>query len=212
QDLVFRDLKSVRWCFTDQTALAEAELEYTETEDPAIYVAMRTSDRRKLDEAFDPRERPDELRDSEAFLVIWTTTPWTIPSNLAIAVHPEEDYLLVAAGGRLYVVAEKMSAAVAQALGWSGWKPVGRAKGSALVGLRYTHPLSSVMRGELTPEEEARSFRVVAGDYVTMVAGTGLVHTAPGAGEDDFQTGKRENLPILSPVDAGGRLTPSRAT
>src|SRR5262245_45493082 len=136
QDLVFRDLKSVRWCFTDQTALAEAELEYTETEDPAIYVAMRTSDRRKLDEAFDPRERPDELRDSEAFLVIWTTTPWTIPSNLAIAVHPEEDYLLVAAGGRLYVVAEKMSAAVAQALGWSGWKPVGRAEGSALGGLR----------------------------------------------------------------------------
>src|SRR5262249_58135791 len=108
--------------------------------------------------------------------------------------------------------ADKMAAAVAQAVGWSDWKPVGRKKASALVALRYTHQLSSEMRGELTPEEEARSFRVVAGDYVTMDAGTGLVHTAPGAGEDDFQTGKRENLPILSPVDAGGRLTPSRAT
>ena len=211
QDLVFRDLKSVRWCFTDQTALAEAELEYTDTEDPAIYVAMPTDDRAKLDRAFDPRDRPEPWRDSEAFLAIWTTTPWTIPSNLAIAVAPEEDYLLVAAGGRLYVVAEKMAEAMARAVGWKEWKSVGRAKGSALVGLRYRHPLAREMRGEVTAEEEARSFRIVAGDYVTMDTGTGLVHTAPGAGEDDFQTGKRENLPILSPVDAAGRFTPAVA-
>ncbi|HJW14243.1 MAG TPA: class I tRNA ligase family protein, partial [Thermoanaerobaculia bacterium] len=207
KDLVFRDLKSVRWCFTDQTALAEAELEYTDSEDPAIYVAMPTDDRRKLDEAFDPRDRPEALRDADAFLTIWTTTPWTIPSNLAIAVHPEEDYQLIAAGNRLYVVAEKMASSVAGAVGWQGWTVHGRARGSALVGLRYRHPLPREMRGEMTPEEEARSFRVVAGDYVTMDAGTGLVHTAPGAGEDDFQTGKRENLPILSPVDPAGRFT-----
>jgi len=207
QDLVFRDLKSVRWCFTDQTALAEAELEYVETEDPAIYVAMSTEDRARLDKAFDPRDRPVELRNAPAFLAIWTTTPWTIPSNLAIAVHPEEEYLLLAAGNRLYVVAERMATAMAAAVGWPKWVSVGRAKGSALVGLRYRHPLAREMRGELTPEEEARSFRVVAGDYVTMDAGTGLVHTAPGAGEDDFQTGKRENLPILSPVDPAGRFT-----
>jgi isoleucyl-tRNA synthetase len=211
KDLVFRDLKSVRWCFTDQTALAEAELEYTLTEDPAIFVAMPTEDRGKLDEAFDLRRLPAELRDAKTFLTIWTTTPWTIPSNLAIAVHPEEEYDLIAAGDRLYVVAEKMVASVATAVGWQGWKSVGRVKGSALVGLRYRHPLAREMRGELSPEEEARSFRVVPGDYVTMDAGTGLVHTAPGAGEDDFQTGKRENLPILSPVDQAGRFTPSVA-
>ena len=134
-------MKSVRWCFTDQTALAEAELEYVETEDPAIFVAMPTNDRAKLDDAFDPRDRPADLRDADAFLAIWTTTPWTIPSNLAIAVHPDEDYLLVAAGNRLYVVAEKMAAAVAAAVGWQDWNSVGRAKGSALVGLRYRHPL-----------------------------------------------------------------------
>src|SRR5438093_8259243 len=166
EDLVFRDLKSVRWCFTDQTALAEAELEYEEQEDTAITVAMPTDDRGKLDRAFDPRDRPERLRDIEAFLLVWTTTPWTIPSNLAIAVHPEEDYLLVAAGDRLYVVAEKMAPSVVQTVGWQEWSAVCRAKGSALVGLRYRHPLPREMRGELTPEEEARSFRVVAGDSV----------------------------------------------
>jgi len=205
--LVFQDLKSVRWCFTDRTALAEAELEYQETEDPAVYVTMPIHDRSKLDEAFDPRDRPERLRDAEAFALIWTTTPWTIPSNLAIAVHPDEFYQLVAAGGRLYIVAEKLSPAVAKALGWLKWNVHGRAKGSALVGLRYRHPLAREMRGQLAAEEEASSFRFVAGDYVTMDAGTGLVHTAPGAGEDDFQTGKRENLPILSPVDEAGRFT-----
>ena len=211
RDLVFRDLKSVRWCFTDQTALAEAELEYTQSEDPAITVALPTEDRRKIDEAFDPQDRPKRLRDAKAFLTIWTTTPWTIPSNVAVAVHPEEDYQLIAAGDRLFIVAEKMVPSVARAVGWRDWSVHGRARGAALVGLRYRHPLPREMRGTLTPEEEARSFRVVAGDYVTMDAGTGLVHTAPGAGEDDFQTGKREDLPILSPVDAAGRFTPSVA-
>src|SRR5262249_19578700 len=125
---------------------------------------------------------------------------------LAIAVHPDEYYQLVAAGNRLYIVAERLSAAVAKAIGWSKWNVHGRAKGSDLAGLRYRHPFPREMRGGLTPEEQARSFRFVTGDYGTMEAGTGLVHTAPGAGEDDFQTGKRENLPILSPVDEGGRF------
>ncbi|MGH9315945.1 MAG: isoleucine--tRNA ligase, partial [Thermoanaerobaculia bacterium] len=205
--LVFQDLKSVRWCFSDRTALAEAELEYEQREDPAIYVAMPIDDRAKLNQAFDPKDRPEELRNANAFALIWTTTPWTIPSNLAIAVHPDESYQLVAAGNRLYIIAERMTPAVAQAVGWQKWNSHGRARGSALVGLRYSHPLAREMRGELTPEEETRSFRIVTGDYVSMDAGTGLVHTAPGAGEDDFQTGKRENLPILSPVDEAGRFT-----
>src|SRR5205807_6607545 len=109
---------------------------------------------------------------------------------------------------RFYLVAVPLAAAVASTLQWDS-VPVGRAKGSELTGLRYRHPFSRELRGGLTAEEEARSFRIVTGDYVTMDAGTGLVHTAPGAGEDDFQTGKRENLPILSPVDEAGRFTPA---
>jgi isoleucyl-tRNA synthetase len=202
--LVYQALKSVRWCFTDQTALAEAELEYEERTDPAIDVAFElesgASGRFERDTASGGASAPISA-------VIWTTTPWTIPSNLAIAVHPDERYQLVSAGGRSYVVAERLAADVARRAGWEPWTVIGSARGADLVGLRYRHPLDGEMRGELTAEEEARSFRIVAGDYVTMDAGTGLVHTAPGHGEDDFQTGAREGLPILSPVDAAGRFT-----
>ena len=202
--LVFQDLKSVRWCFTDRTALAEAELEYEEDEDPAIYVAFAFEDSGKALARFSGL--PEAKRGEPAFAMIWTTTPWTIPSNLAIAVHPETEYTLLEHGQRLFVVAKPLAAAVAAKLQWDP-TTYGNAAGKDLVGLRYRHPFPREMRGELTPEEEARSFRFVTGDYVTMDAGTGLVHTAPGAGEDDFQTGKRENLPILSPVDGAGRFT-----
>jgi isoleucyl-tRNA synthetase len=198
--LVYQSLKSVRWCFTDQTALAEAELEYEERTDPAIDVALELE--RGASSRFGVTTSAEPV-----FAVVWTTTPWTIPSNVAIAVHPDENYQLVEAGGRRFLVAEKLAADVARRAGWSGARVLGAAKGADLEGLRYRHPLPKEMRGELTPEEEARAFRFVLGDYVTMDAGTGLVHTAPGAGEDDFQTGVRENLPILSPVDAAGRFT-----
>jgi isoleucyl-tRNA synthetase len=204
--LVFQDLKSVRWCFTDRTALAEAELEYEESEDPAIYVAFAFEVSRAVLDRFGGL--PSGKHGEPVFAVIWTTTPWTIPSNLAIAVHPDTDYTLLEHEGRLYMVAAPLASAVAATLQWP-LVTVGTAKGKDLVGLRYRHPFPPEMRGEITPEEEARSFRFVTGDYVTMDAGTGLVHTAPGAGEDDFQTGKREDLPILSPVDDGGRFTPA---
>ncbi len=198
KELVFRDLKSVRWCFTDQTALAEAELEYGEREDPAIMVRF-------------PVQDSPGVPAGKTFLVIWTTTPWTIPANVAVAVHPDETYSVIEAeDGNTYVVAEQLAESVARVAGWKSWNRVRRVKGAELVGWTYRHPLPPEMRGELTAEEAARSFRIVAGDYVTMDAGTGLVHTAPGHGEDDFQTGKRENLPILSPVDEGGRFTTAR--
>src|SRR5262249_28304920 len=108
KDLLFRDLKSVRWCFTDRTALAEAELEYEEREDPAIMVAF-------------PVETAPFLNTS---LLIWTTTPWTIPSNLAIAVHPDETYVRIEADGNRYVVAERLAESVAKAAGWESWKRV----------------------------------------------------------------------------------------
>ncbi|MGH9365188.1 MAG: isoleucine--tRNA ligase [Thermoanaerobaculia bacterium] len=205
--LVFQDLKSVRWCSTDQTALAEAELEYEEREDPAIYVRFPTTDRVKLDAAFSLGDRPPHLKDADVDLLAWTTTPWTIPSNVAIAVHPEEIYILATdENNRAFLLAEKLSASVAAATGLK-LRTLGKVPGSALVGLRYRHPLPPDQRGALKPEEAAASFRIVAGAYVTMDTGTGLVHTAPGHGEDDFQTGRREGLPILSPVGEAGRFT-----
>jgi isoleucyl-tRNA synthetase len=194
RNLVYQALKSVRWCFTDRTALAEAELEYEERTDPAIMVAF-------------PLENPRALGEEDLSALIWTTTPWTIPSNLAIAVHPEETYAVVRAAGRGYLVAEKLVEAVARAAGWKDWRVARTAPGRQLEGVAYRHPLASESRGEITAEETQRSFRIVLGDHVTMDAGTGLVHTAPGHGEDDFLVGQRENLPVLSPVDAAGRFT-----
>jgi isoleucyl-tRNA synthetase len=201
KNLVFQALKSVRWCFTDQTALAEAELEYESREDPAISVgfALTKEDSKKLLEKH--FLGPEPPRDTRVYLLIWTTTPWTIPSNLAIAVDPDANYDIVKRDGKLYVEASQI---VRQR---QGSYELSGIKGRELIGLRYEHPLGQSMRGELTPEEEARSFRVVGADYVAMDTGTGLVHTAPGHGEDDFRTGQRENLPILSPVDAAGRFT-----
>jgi isoleucyl-tRNA synthetase len=193
--LVFRDLKSVRWCFTDQTALAEAELEYVEREDPAITVGFLLN------------SPPSGLGSQPIRALTWTTTPWTIPSNVAIAVHPDEAYSILQTENGLFLVAEKLAEQVAKNVGWKTWSRVLSLPGKTLVGWRYTHPLPPDQRGKLKPEEEAASFRFVAGDHVTMEAGTGLVHTAPGHGEDDFQTGKREGLPILSPVDEAGRFT-----
>jgi isoleucyl-tRNA synthetase len=210
RNLVYQAQKSVRWCFADRTALAEAELEYEERSDPAIFVGFPVADRDQIYAAFQPRELTDRQRQLNPELLIWTTTPWTIPSNLAIAVHPDETYLLVSdSDHRLMVVAERLKdfVAAASAQAPRSLTVLGKTRGRDLIGLRYHHPLPKEMRGELTAEEEARSFRVVAGEYVTMDAGTGLVHTAPGHGEDDFQTGVRENLPILSPVDEAGRFT-----
>ncbi|HYR46202.1 MAG TPA: isoleucine--tRNA ligase, partial [Thermoanaerobaculia bacterium] len=204
RNLVYQALKSVRWCYTDQTALAEAELEYEKRGDPAITVAMPFEDSSAVLQRF--RSVPDSMQNAPVAAVIWTTTPWTIPSNVAIAVHPDTDYVLLEHDGRLYVVAGPLAGSVAASLHWEQ-RTVGKARGSDLVGLRYRHPLAAGMRGALEPEEEARSFRIVPGTHITMDAGTGLVHTAPGHGEDDFATGRRENLPILSPVDESGRFT-----
>jgi isoleucyl-tRNA synthetase len=204
KNLVYQALKSVRWCFTDQTALAEAELEYEERADPAITVAFPLEDPEAA--LFRFQNAAGREKAAPVFATIWTTTPWTIPSNVAIAVHPDTDYTLLRHDGSLYIVAGSLAESVAASLRWDN-AVVGAAKGSALAGLRYRHPLTPEMRGKLEAEEEARSFRLVAGAHVTTDTGTGLVHTAPGHGEDDFVIGKNENLPILSPVDEAGRFT-----
>ena len=137
KNLVYQALKSVRWCFTDRTALAEAELEYEERQDPAIYVAF-------------PTDLWIADKNVAAALLIWTTTPWTIPSNLAIAVHPEENYIWVdVEGDRHYLVAERLVSRVAGELGWKNWKPGPVVPGRRLEGTVYAHPLPAECRGEL---------------------------------------------------------------
>ena len=140
------------------------------------------------------------------FAAIWTTTPWTIPANVAIAVHPKVDYELLERDGRLYIVASPLKEAFEKAASGS-FGAVGAAKGSSLAGLRYLIPLRRRCAASSPPRRRRGLSGSSRADYVTMDTGTGLVHTAPGHGEDDFVTGKNENLPILSPVDEAGRFT-----
>lgn len=196
--LLYRERKAIRWCWACRTALAEAELEYGTRRDPEIWVAFPASDPEDLYRRF------GLAAEGPAALVIWTTTPWTIPSNLAIAVHPDEEYVLLDTPGGALVAAAARAAATLAAAGVTG-TAVGRASGQALVGAAYRHPLPAGWRAALPVDADV--FKVVAAEYVTMDTGTGLVHTAPGHGEDDFRTGKQEHLPIISPVDDEGRYT-----
>lgn len=198
QGLLYRERKSIRWCWHCRTALAEAELEYQTRRDPEITVALPAADPAAVRRAFGAGG------DAPVAFVIWTTTPWTMPSNLAIAVHPEAEYGLyeTARGGLVLAVALAEAVLASASLGGT---LAGRARGADLVGLRYRHALAPGWRASLA--EGARAFVIVPAAYVTLDTGTGLVHTAPGHGEDDFRTGKVEGIPIASPIDAGGRYT-----
>ena len=198
QGLLYRERKSIRWCWHCRTALAEAELEYHARRDPEIWVAFAAADPAAVRRAF------GLAGDAPVAFAIWTTTPWTIPSNLAIAVHPDSEYVLVETERGGVVTAGALAAATLQKAGLAG-DPAGRAPGKALVGLTYAHPLAAGWRASLP--DGAHVFRIVPAEYVTLDTGTGLVHTAPGHGEDDFRTGKVEGIPIISPVDDGGRYT-----
>ncbi|GBC78968.1 Isoleucine--tRNA ligase [bacterium HR09] len=196
--LLYRERKAIRWCWSCRTALAEAELEYQTKRDPEITVAF-------------PAAQPAEVRarfglsgQEPVSFVIWTTTPWTIPSNLAVAVHPEATYVLWETVKGALVVAERLLEPLQKQLGLAG-TVVGKALGAALVGLCYRHPLAPEYRVRIP--EGASVFRVVPAEYVTLDTGTGLVHIAPGHGEEDFRTGKLTGLPVLSPVDAAGCYT-----
>ncbi|GAB6875875.1 isoleucine--tRNA ligase [Thermaerobacter litoralis] len=179
---IYRNLYSVYWCPVDETALAEAEIEYREKTSPSIYVAF---------EVVDGRGRLP----SGARLVIWTTTPWTIPANLAIAVHPEARYVAVETDRGPLVVAEPLVERVLEATRLDERGRLGAWTGAELEGVTYRHPLFQ------------RTSPVVLADHVSMEEGTGLVHTAPGHGQEDFEVGRRYGLPVLSPVDGSGRFT-----
>jgi isoleucyl-tRNA synthetase len=194
---IYRGKKPVHWSPSTRTALAEAELEYPEGHTSrSIYVAM---------ELVGPSPAlATLLAGATASLAIWTTTPWTIPANLAIAINEKIQYALVEVGGRKLVVAKELAAALGATLSRQAdpaAEPLavthlGSLSGAELAGSTYRHPLE--------PRESAV---VVGGDYITTESGTGLVHTAPGHGRDDYLTGMKYGLPLLSPVDDGGLFT-----
>jgi isoleucyl-tRNA synthetase len=191
QGLVYKGKKPVHWCIHCRTALAEAEVEYEPHTSPSIYVEFR----------LDPASRDDlaaripELAGRDASVLIWTTTPWTIPSNLAVAFHPEFVYGAYDVGGHVVFIAESLAARVAAAAKRDLGTPVALVKGDRLEGLQFQHPLY-----------DRRSVAVLA-DYVTLDQGTGIVHTAPGHGADDFLTGRKYGLDIYAPVGPDGRFT-----
>jgi len=187
-DAIYRGLKPVYWCATCETALAEAEIEYAPATSPSIYVKFRVLS--------DVHERFHSApRDLPAFFVIWTTTPWTLPANVAIAAHPAFEYALVRAGDELLIIAADLVAPVMRAIGRPEYQVIETRSGDKLEGLRAQHPFVE------------RESEVVLADYVTLEQGTGLVHTAPGHGKEDFETGRQYGLPVLSPLDGQGVFT-----
>ena len=191
--LVFKGKKPVHWCIHCRTALAEAEVEYEDHSSPSIYVEF------PLDPASagELAARVPELGGRPVSVLIWTTTPWTIPSNLAVAFHPEFDYAAFEIDGRAVIVAEALAPAIADATGRTFGAPLARMKGAQLEYIRFQHPLY------------ARVSLGVLGDYVTLDTGTGVVHTAPGHGADDFNTGVKYGLDIYAPVGPGGHFVDS---
>ncbi len=182
KNLIFKGLKPVYWSPSSETALAEAEIEYHDVKSSSIYVAFKVVDGKNI-------------LSNSCELVIWTTTPWTMPANLAICAGPEIEYSVVESDGRFFVIATELINDVCETIGLENMSVIKRMMGSELEGITYKHPLYD----RISP--------VILGDHVTLDAGTGLVHTAPGHGEDDFNVGKKYGLDILCPVDGRGFLT-----
>ncbi len=184
---VYKGLKPVYWCLHDRTALADAEIEYKMHTSPSVYVRYRlTSDAGALDPA---------LAGRSVWTIIWTTTPWTLPASVAIAFHPEFEYVAVeSASGDVYIVAAALAAAVREACALGEIRELARFGGAKLERATFQHPFLE------------RSVLGVMADYVTTEQGTGAVHTAPAHGADDFYTGVRYGLSAECNVDNAGRL------
>ena len=188
QGMVYRGRKPIYWCAHCRTALAEAEVEYHDVLSPSIYVGFPLLSDPPSEMKKTPREKTSVL--------IWTTTPWTIPANLAIAFHPDFLYTVIRlSNGYHLVMADDRIAPVAQELGISGFEKVGSCRGREWEGLSCRHPLYD------------RPSKCILGDHVTLDQGTGCVHTAPGHGQEDYEVGLRYGLEIYAPVDDGGRFT-----
>jgi len=208
---VYRGLKPVHWCATDQTALAEAEVEYDDHRSPSVYVKFPLKDLegkplRDIVPAIFGEQFPSSaaefqgLTGRDVSAVIWTTTPWTLPANLALCFHPYQRYaaaVFLHQGRRqVYIVADALLNNFAETIGVRKYEVIARFRGMQLDDIFFHHPFL---------EKESRG---VLGEYVTMNQGTGVVHTAPGHGADDYDTGIKYGLPIYNPVDDEGRFVP----
>lgn len=180
--LVYQDFKPVYWSWSSQSALAEAEIEYGDQESDSIYVTWDVV-------------KGNQFVSENDKLVIWTTTPWTIPANKAIAVNPEFEYCLIKANNKNYVVGKDLIDEIAKVANWTNYEIVNTFKGIELDKVLYVHPLTK----EICP--------VILADYVGKDNGTGLVHNAPGFGNEDYIACKKYNIPPFSPVDAFGKYT-----
>ena len=184
---IYKGLKPVYWCPHDETALAEAEIEYQDDPCTTVYVKFPMHD---------DQGKLGEFDKSKLFFVIWTTTIWTLPGNLAIALHPDESYALVKApSGEVYILAEALVKKVMEVGKIEGYEIVATHPGSFFENMLADHPFLP------------KTSRLVLADYVTMDSGTGCVHTAPGFGADDYETCKRYGMDMVVPVDDQGRHT-----
>jgi isoleucyl-tRNA synthetase len=184
--LIYKGAKPIHWCVRCHTALAEAEIEYSDEVSDSIYVK------------FEFTSRPDAWgeRPEPASVLIWTTTPWTLPANVAVTLSETADYVGVRVGGDVLVMAAALVESVAKAAGWDEYEVLPRkVKGGALAGLRYRHPVLDGVEGV-----------IITGDHVELTTGSGAVHTAPGHGEDDYLVGRKFGLPMPMPVDDDGRF------
>ena len=205
---VYKGLRPVYWCIHDQTALAEAEVEYKEHTSPSVYV--------KFPLKSDPAQIDPALAHKNVFVVIWTTTPWTLPANLGIAVHPDFDYSAIeVSDAEVFIVASELAKPFAETCGFAEYEEIAKFKGSKLDRLEAKHAwldrTSLLMNGEhvtLGGEADAEvELDVRFENKAATKSGTGCVHTAPGHGADDFHIGKLYGLEIYCPVDNAGRFT-----
>ncbi len=185
---LYRGKKPIYWCATCKTALAEAEVEYAPHRSPSIFV--------KFPMVSDLGETFPSLRGRRVSVIIWTTTPWTIPANLALAFHPAYTYVAAEVDDEVYIVAEDLAEIVMDTLGFKDYRVLETFAGGELEGLKCHHPFIE------------RESVIILADYVTLDAGTGCVHTAPGHGQEDYESGLKYGLEIYAPVDDDGRFTP----
>ncbi len=175
---------SVHVCPHCSTAVAYNEIEYEKAEDPSIYVKFKIPN------------RPDE------FLLIWTTTPWTIPSNTGVMVNPEADYVKVRVGNEIWIIASHTIESLMKKFGILKYEIVSRFKGSEMRELRYEHPLKDIFKFQQNLKNAHRI--ILSEQYVSLAEGTGLVHTAPGHGQEDYKVGMENGLPVINPLKMDG--------
>jgi isoleucyl-tRNA synthetase len=180
---IYKGLKPVFWCAVCETALAEAEVEYQDKQSPSIFVRFKVADGRGV------------LPAEDTYVVIWTTTPWTLISNLAICLHPDFQYILLEAGKVKYLVAKELASSFCAEVGLTGVRELEEFAGRELEGIICRHPFLE------------RDSILILGEHVTLDAGTGCVHTAPGHGLEDYIVGLQYKLPVFSPMDDQGKFT-----